>query len=186
MEQIQTALDLDPFNPLFLALYGMDMLYARQFDKAIELLSKTLETAPTDPVALATLRTAYHMKGMYPEALEVWITTYAAKEDQEAIEALMRGNREGGYQAALETLAQTLIARSDTIYITPWQIATLYTRAGKKKEAIDWLEKAFDAHDSNMPYIGVDPIFDILWEEKRFQNLLKQMNLPLVKHPLAQ
>ena len=185
MEQIETALELDPFNPLLQALYGMDMLYARQFDKAINLLSKTLETAPADPVALSTLRTAYHMKGMYQEALEIWITSYAAKEDRVAIEALMRGNREGGYHAALESLAQTLIARSDTTYVTPWQIGTLYTRAGKKEEAITWLEKAYDAHDSNMPYIGVDPIFDILWEEERFQDLLKKMNLPRTKHPLA-
>lgn len=185
MEQIETALQLDPFNPLLQALYGMDMLYARQFDKAINLLSKTLETAPTDPVALSTLRTAYHMKDMYPEALDIWITSYAAKEDQTAIEALMRGNRSGGYHTALESLAQTLIARSDSIYVTPWQIGTLYTRAGKKEEALAWLEKAYKAHDSNMPYIGVDPIFDYLWDDKRFQALLKKMNLPMAKHPLA-
>ena len=186
MEQIDLALDMDPFNPLFQALYGMDMLYARQFDKAISLLTKTLERSPTDPVALSTLRTAYHMKKMYPEALEIWETSYAAKEDREAIEALMRGKLNGGYHGALKELAETLIERSKTQYVTPWQIATLYTRAGMTREAIIWLEKAYEAHDSNMPYIGVDPIFDILWEEPRFQELLKKMKLPLKKHPLAE
>lgn len=185
MEQIDIALRLDPYNPLFQALNGMNMLYARQFDKAIGALSKTLVDAPTDPVALSTLRTAYHMKGFYPQALDIWITSYAAKEDQAAVEALMRGNRSGGYEQALATLAKTLIDRSDSIYVTPWQIGTLYTRAGNKKEALSWLEKAYEAHDSNMPYIGVDPIFEFLWNEQRFQNLLVQMELPLEKHPLA-
>lgn len=177
MEHIEMALDLDPFNPLFQALYGMDMLYARQFDQAIETLSKTLETAPTDPVALSTLRTAYHMKQMYPEALEIWETSYAAKGDQEAVEALMRGNREGGYSGALQAVAELLIERSKTKYVTPWQIGTLYTRAGMKEEAITWLEKAYEAHDSNMPYIGIDPIFDILRDDPRFLNLLERMKL---------
>ncbi|MCB0628119.1 MAG: helix-turn-helix domain-containing protein [Saprospiraceae bacterium] len=185
MEQIDKAIDLDPFNPLFRALYGMDLLYARQFDKAINILTKTLEKAPTDPVALSTLRTAYHMTGQYDEALEIWKTSYAAREDQEAVAVLMRGAQQGGYQEALKQLAELLIHRSETTYVTPWQIGTLYTRAGMKEEALEWLEKAYEAHDNNMPYIGVDPIFDIFHSDPRFQDLLKHMNLPLRPHPLA-
>jgi len=185
MEQIDQAIQLDPFNSLYQSLYGMDMLYTRQFDKAITSLSAALKNSPTDPVALSTLRTSYHMKGMYKEALEIWKMSYAAKEDQFAVEALIRGEQQGGYSTALEKLAETLIARSDTSYITPWQIGTLYTRAGNKKKAIDWLEKAFQAHDNNMPYIGVDPIFDVLRDDERFRTLLQKMNLPLNEHPIA-
>ncbi len=185
MEQIAVALDLDPFNPLFQALYGMDLMYTRQYDKAIDILSNTLKKAPTDPVALATLRTAYHMKKKYPEALETWITSYASKEDYEAVEVLMRGGQQSGYQEALESLAQMLIDRSGTKYVTPYRIATIYTRAGIKKEAVSWLEKAYHAHDSNMPYIGIDPIFEVLRSELAFQSLLKKMKLPLGTHPFA-
>ncbi|WP_020529327.1 helix-turn-helix domain-containing protein [Flexithrix dorotheae] len=185
VEQSKTALDLDPFNPLFQALDGMTLMHTREFDKAIDQLGKTLQTAPTDPVALSTLRTAYHMKGMYPEALEIWKTSYAAKEDEKAIEALLRGEQENGYTGALESLAEELILRSETTYVTPWQIATLYTRAGNIEKALFYLEKAFIAHDPNMPYIGIDPIFDFLREDPRFVNLLKKMNLPLAHHPWA-
>jgi len=85
----------------------------------------------------------------------------------------------------LESLAQLLITRSDTSYVTPWQIGTIYTRAGIKEKAISWIGKAYHAHDSNMPYIGVDPIFDGLWDEPDFQKLLEKMNLPLEANPLA-
>jgi TolB-like protein len=177
MEQIERALELDPFNALFRAIYGMDLMYARRYDDAIALLRETLRTAPNDPVALSTLRSAFHQKHMYEEALEIWKTSYAAKGDREAEEALARGFTEAGYSGALSRVAETLAARSRTTYVTPWQIGTLYTRAGKNDEALEWLEKAYEAHDGNMPYLSVDPIFDGLRDDPRFQDLLRRMNL---------
>jgi tetratricopeptide (TPR) repeat protein len=130
MEQIERALELDPFNTLFRAIYGMDLNFARRYDDAIALLRETLRMAPNDPVSLSTLRTAFHMKHMYEEALEIWKRSYIAKGDHEAEEALARGYAEAGYSGALSRVAETLIARSRTTYVTSWQIGTLYTRAG--------------------------------------------------------
>ena len=180
MVQIERALELDPFNPLFQAIYGMDLMYERRYDDVIALLRNTLRTAPNDPVALSTLRSAYHQKHMYEEALEIWKASYVAKNDREAEEALARGYAEAGYSGALSRAAETLIARSRTTYVTSWQIGTLYTRAGKNDKALEWLEKAYEEHDSNMPYLSVDPIFDGLRDDSRFQDLLRRMNL-LVK-----
>jgi hypothetical protein len=75
-------------------------------------------------------------------------------------------------------VAETLVARSQTAYVSPWQIGTLYTRAGKNDKALEWLEKAYQARDQNMPYLGVDPIFDTLRADPRYQDLLRRMNLP--------
>ena len=44
-------------------------------------------------------------------------------------------------------------------------------------EALAWLEKALASHDPNMPYIGVDPIFDPLRADPRFQDLLRRLKL---------
>lgn len=177
MQHMEIAIKLDPFNTLYKAIYGMNLNFTRQYDKAIAILEPTLKTSPHDPVALSTLRTTYHMKGMYAKALDVWKASYDAKGDQEAVEVLAKGEAEGGYHKALEELAELLIDRSDSTFVTPWQIATIYTRAGQKDKALVWLEKAFAYHDTNMPYIGVDPIFDILKGDPRFSNLLKKMNL---------
>ena len=40
MEQIERALELDPLNALFQAMYAMDLMYARRYDDAIALLRK--------------------------------------------------------------------------------------------------------------------------------------------------
>jgi tetratricopeptide (TPR) repeat protein len=177
MEHIQEALRLDPLNPLIQGLYAMDLMYVRRYDEAIRGLRKTLETSPMDPIALSTIRSAYHQKRMYDQAMEAWRLSYEAKGDREAIQALDRGRVEGGYSRALQNLAEMLIERSKTSYVTPWQVATLYTRAGMKEEALDWFEKAYDTHDPNMPYLSVDPIFDGLRDNPRFQAILKRMGL---------
>jgi serine/threonine protein kinase len=44
-------------------------------------------------------------------------------------------------------------------------------RAGDKERVIEWLERAYEEHDNNMPYIGSDPIFDVARDDPRFQDL---------------
>jgi serine/threonine protein kinase len=177
MRHIEEAMKLDPFNPLIQSLYAMDLMYDRRYDEAIRLLRKTLGTSPMEPVALSTIRSAYHQKKMYDEALEAWRLSFEGRGDREAIQALNRGRAEGGYSGALRNVAEMLIERSNTSYVTPWQVATLYTRAGMKEEALKWFEKAYDAHDPNMPYLSIDPIFDELRDHPRFQAILKRMGL---------
>jgi tetratricopeptide (TPR) repeat protein len=179
MAQIERALELDPFNAAFRSLYAYDLMYARRFDEAITDLRETLRTAPMDQFALSAIMSAYHVNGMYEEAYEAWKTWYNVQDDNEAEQALVRGYEEAGYSGALSSVAELMIERSKTTFITPWQIATVYTRAGRNNEALEWLEKAFEAHDANMPSISVDPIFDDLHDEPRFQNLLRRMNLPV-------
>ncbi|MGB3861250.1 MAG: protein kinase, partial [Candidatus Aminicenantaceae bacterium] len=181
MAQIERALELDPFHAAFRTLYAFDLMFARRFDEAVADLRETLRTAPMDEFALSAIRSAYHVNGMFEEAYEAWKTWYDVHDDSEAEQVFLRGYEEGGYSGALSSVAELMIERSKTTYITPWQIATVYTRAGKNPEALDYLEKAFEAHDANMPSISVDPIFDNLRDESRFNELLRQMNLPQAK-----
>jgi adenylate cyclase len=178
IEQADRAMALDPLNPTVRAFYAMDLMYVHRYDEAIALLRDTLETSPNDGQVLSNLRSAYHLRQMYEEALGIWKASYAARGDRDAEEALARGFKEAGYQGALQRVAELLIARSQTTYVTPWQIATLYTRAGKVGEALEWLQKACDARDPNMPYINADPVFDVLHAEPRFQDLQRRMKLP--------
>ncbi len=179
IEHAERALELDPLNTLTRDFYGMALVHARRYREAISVLLDILKTSPDDAIALATLRSVYHMTAQYEEALKIWKASFEAKGDQQAVAALSRGYAEGGYRLALQRVAETFIARSQTSFVTPWQIATLFTRAGKNAEALDWLERALEAHDPNVPYIGADPIFDILRTEPRFQDFLRRMKLPL-------
>jgi serine/threonine protein kinase len=176
MRQIKQAMALDPFNSMFKAFYAMDLMYVRCYDEVIDSMEKLLKASPEEYMALTTLRSAYHQKKMYDDALRIWRLSFKARNDHEAIETLDKGNDEGGYSIALKRVAELMIERAERgIHVTPWQIATLYTRAGMPDEALLWFEKALEARDPNMPYLKVDPIFDDLREDPRFIMLLKKI-----------
>ncbi len=175
-QEMAYALKLDPFNTLFKAMYGMGLSFNKRYKEAQELLEGILKTTPDSRIALTSLRTLYHLQKKFAEAFLIWKKCYSS--DPEAIEALDKGYEEGGYSKALQRLAELLIERSKTEFVTPWQIGTIYARAGMKKEALEWLEKAYNAHDPNMPSIYVDPIFDYLRDERGFKSLYDKMNFP--------
>jgi tetratricopeptide (TPR) repeat protein len=179
LAQAERAIQLEPFNTLVLALYAMDLNALHRFDDAEEVLLQALDRDAEAPIVLSTLRTTYHLMGRHEDAIRMWRASYEAVGDTAALQALNRGYAQGGYGAALTAVADLFVERSDTAYVTPWQIATLYTRAGRGEEALHYLELAFQEHDQNMPYITTDPIFDFLREEPRFQELVDRLGLPV-------
>jgi TolB-like protein/tetratricopeptide (TPR) repeat protein len=185
VEQIQRARRLDPLSAVIRGLYAMDLMYAHRFQDAVDVCEETLRQWPEDDLAHSTIRSAYHMVGRYDDALRIWRESYTARGDTAAAAALQRGYASGGYRGALRAAAETLEAESKTRFVTPWQIGTLYTRAGDEERALDYLQKAYEAHDPNVPYLAVDPIFDFMRSNPRFQALLRKLDLPTQSLPPA-
>lgn len=48
---------------------------------------------------------------------------------------------------------------------------------GDKEQAFEWLEKASEEHDPQLLAITLDPVWDPLRSDARFQEILKRMNL---------
>jgi adenylate cyclase len=179
MVQIERTMELDPFNPLFQSLYGVDLVFMRRYDKAIKQFQKALKTVPNHGVAADVLGTAYHQKGMYKKALEQKKAYYESIGFEEIAEALTRVYEKAGYQAAWNSAAEMLEELSKVMYVLPWYIAESYAYSGNKEKTLDWLEKGLGS-DANIAYIGVLPhIVDFLRDEPRYQALLRKMNLPM-------
>ncbi|MBZ5545416.1 MAG: hypothetical protein LAO07_17340, partial [Acidobacteriia bacterium] len=178
--QIKRALELDPLNPYAQATFGDILWDSRQYDEAIAQFRKTLALQPDAVGALDWLSCAYHRKGMYREALAATKKLYAVYGHPEVVEALDRGYTQGGHSAAMRLAAQTLASRSRQTYVPPVWIAELYTNAGEKDQALEWLEKAYEQHEGgDFLSLGVDPRWDPLRSDPRFQALLRRVNFPL-------
>ena len=175
--QAERASELDPFNSLFQGIYGNVLLHMRRYDDAIVRFRNALRTSPNDPVGNAGLWESFHMKGMYEEALAAAKAFFTGIGLAMLEEVMMQGYAEAGYSGAMNLAADTLAEFSRTTFIAPWFISYVYAYAGKKNQSLEWLEKAYEMKDPNMPYI-IEPIFDILRDEPRFQDLLRKMNLP--------
>ena len=177
MAQSERALELDPFNHFFQTNYGRKLMFVGRYDDAIVQFRNALRTAPNFGPAHAQLWDAFHQKRMYDEALAQAQNFASARGDGEVEEALARGYAEGGYREAMHRAAETLAARSHTTYVAPVRIAKLYARAGENDRALEWLERAYEARDPQMVFLGW-PDWDSLRDDPRFQDLLRRMNLP--------
>jgi tetratricopeptide (TPR) repeat protein len=172
------AIELDSLSELIQAVHVVNLKNARKYNEALKVARELLKSNPNQGIALPALWAVYHEKGEYTEAFNAAKKIYTIKGNDLAIKAMEAGYIEGGYTLAMQRIAEKMIARQDSVYFPPWQISTLYTRAGLKEEALDWLWKAFEEDDHNVLVIGVDPLFDILLDEPRFKELLRKMNLP--------
>jgi hypothetical protein len=98
--------------------------------------------------------------------------------DREMEEALTQGYAQSGYRGAMRRTADILAARSRKTYVNPTDVAALYVMAAEKAQALAWLDKGLEVHDPDAAQYGLDPIFDPLRSDLRFQALLRRMNLP--------
>jgi hypothetical protein len=54
----------------------------------------------------------------------------------------------------------------------------VYTNLGDKDRALEYLREAYEEHYPSMEVIKVDPQFDRLHSDPRFQDLVRRMNFP--------
>ena len=123
-----------------------------------------------------------------------WVLYLAHQQDQAIAElqeaAVLSGNSPltkaelayayavSGKKAAAQRVLEELNERAKREYISPYFIATIYTGLGKKNEAFEWLQKAYDDRADGLVYLAVEPKFDSLHADARFHDLLRRMNLP--------
>ena len=177
IEQIEQAIVLDPFNPLHQSFYATFLAIAGRCDKAMTTARGVLQVVPTNPVAVTALAACLFELGRRDEELAVWRGQFTGLGDQDRVRALDDGFAADGYRGAMRGIAALMDARAQSGYVASVEVAEFHARAGDSERALAWLERALEARDQNLPYIGVVPTLASLRNEQRFLELLRQMNL---------
>jgi len=176
MTQVRRALELDPLSVRTLSFYATDLVYVRRYDDAIAAARVALRLQSESFVARNALSQALFLTGRHDEALASDRERFAG--DPELVAALDRGAAEGGYAAAQRRLVEVWTARfGKPGGVSAVDLAVRCLHAGDRARAIEWLERAYQDREANMPYIRM-PIYDPLRQEPRYQDLLRRMNFP--------
>ena len=101
------------------------------------------------------------------------------KREPESLIALESGYAGKDYKNAMLTLARTREKLSTQQFIPPAWVAIPYNRAGMYEDAIRWLERGFQMHDQDMPYIFIMHEFEHLRQDQRFHRIAEKIGVPL-------
>jgi len=176
MEQIKIALELDPLNPNIRAFYGIDLMFIHRFDDAVAAFREALELSPEHMVALSNLDIALHFAGRDKEALEA-LRNFLKNKNPDVLKIVEDKFPSGDYALVMRKIGDYRVERKKTTYIRSLEIVYPYLLACEVDKAIYWLEKAYEEHEPNLPYLLL-PQYDILRDDPRFQDMARRMNLP--------
>jgi len=178
-------------DPLFGQSYrgeAYSCFMAHRYDEAIVQYRKALELEP-DAITYFGLVLARAEKGDHATAVSE--AERATKVDSSPLlltslaSAYARAGRRADANRVLRRL-QELWDRQGTApawhtasspYVCPYEVAGVYAQLGDNDRAFDWLDKAY-RNRSCLYWLRVDPRFDSIRSDPRFQQLLAKMNFP--------
>jgi tetratricopeptide (TPR) repeat protein len=184
LTQGKLALDLDPLNPLMICWYGQILVGSGDCKGGVTYAEKVLAVDPKHMVANNVLVLAAYQCKDYEKVFKADINYISSVQiGENALKGIEKIYHDQGFSAAYEELAlRTEKFASDKPELS-FSVAVNYNFANKPDKAMDWLEKAFENHDPNMPMIATRMLnFDPLFDNPRFIEIVKKMNLPLPKN----
>ncbi len=176
LQESERARRLDPLSLIIAADNGAILYFSRQYDRAIEKWQSVQQLEPAFPRA-HLIGGAYVQKGMFAEALadlesqrsQVAPTVYWA-----VITSIYgHAGRAADARATLHELRQSIRRRP----VAAVFIAGAYAGVGDKDSTMTWLERAYAEHPSELTSLKVDPAWDLVRSEPRFQRLLERVGL---------
>lgn len=177
IEQIQTALQLDPLALLTNAHVGGAFYFAGRYHEAIEQLRKTLELDPCYHLAHMGLAIAFGQEGMFDEAIA---TLHKAKtlagEIMPIRGALGNIYARAGKTSEAEAVLQELFQMEGARYVSPLDFALVYAGLGRTGEVFEHLTKAAADHCGRLAWTTVDPRFEGIRSDQRFTELKKRIH----------
>ena len=172
--EFRRALELEPLSLPINWDYGRFFYHSRRFDEAITQHKKTIELDPGFARAHRTLVEVYRFKKDYPNAIEEMARYFEVRGQPENATLVRDTFAKGGWTAYL----QLAVAADSPLKERNWVKAKAYLELGDKDKAMDELSAGYEAHESTLSWIKVEPQLDPLRSDPRFQELMHKMRLP--------
>jgi tetratricopeptide (TPR) repeat protein len=180
LRESEQARQLDPLSLIIATDNGAILYFSRRYDRAIEQCHTVLRKDPNfgRDRAAGIIIYAYVEKGMFEQALadvEILRRFYGEGPWHWSLLAYIYG-RAGQLEKARRELEKLeRLSRNESL--NPVIMLWAHLGMGNKEEALADLEKAYSEHLNNLTTLKVDPAFDSLRSDPRFQDLLRRVGL---------
>ena len=198
--------EIDPRFDLLTSAFGDIALTFGMVDKAVELYQQDLERNPLDPYTLDSfgialcaanrlqqcLETRLRLLQLHPEFggvnSSVGIARLYLGQFAAALEAIQREPNETYRLGGLAMVYSAMGRRTESdaalnsltakfASIDAYGLAQVHAYRGEIDDAFNWLDRAYQQHNAEVPGLKADPLLRNLHPDPRFQALLGRMGL---------
>lgn len=180
ISEVTISLELDPNNPLVQSLAAVVFFHTGDTQRAFELVNESHQIDPNSILNFRVLEFCYVQFEEYDKAIEMHkrINHF----DQQSCQALDEGFANKDYSQAMLALARSKEKLSKQQFVQPFWVALAYFNAGLHEEVIQWLERGFQVHDQDLPYVFIAKQFASFKQDPRFAQIAQKMNLPFLEN----
>jgi serine/threonine protein kinase/Tfp pilus assembly protein PilF len=177
MTETKKAQELDPLSLIINTTLGWEFYLAGRNDQAVEQLRKVLDIDPKFSPARRILEEVYAHMGKHKEAVAEREKALSLSGGPELAASIEEDFTKSGYKGVLQSWLDGLTELSKHSYVSSYSIAESYMRMDEKQKAFEWLEKAFEEHDSGLVSVAVEPMFESIRSDPRFKEIVRRMKL---------
>jgi TolB-like protein/tetratricopeptide (TPR) repeat protein len=183
--EIEEAHKLDPLSPIITANHGLYSYYEGNYDDAIAIYKQGLKADPDFWVARHYLALAYVQKRMYTDAIGELRALIKAPPSgpvpDKVIESEMEASASLGFAygvAGRTAEAKDILAKLQSLaqrrYISGIYFAIVYSGLKDAKQTVHYLNEAFESRQPGLVLIRIDPTFEWLRSDAKFQELTRR------------
>ncbi len=168
--------ELDPLRGNINLDMGYIYYFARQYDLAFEQYNTGVELRPDNGPAYYGRGFTYAALGRHNEALADYKEMQRLSGEFTGLDCYIGVSlAKTGKVAEARAILQSL--ETGKKYVSPAELAILYTALGQRDKALASLERAFAERDSQIQYLLIEPNYDGLRSEPRFAELVRKVGL---------
>ena len=176
INELQVATALDPISAIIARDRALAYYYKRDFEAALEQGDHAIEINPYFSAAYFGLGLIQEQIGDFEEAVAAFQRALQLSPDSPRMHAALArmfavAGRTREALAILDKLHEISVHR----YVSPFDFAPAYFALGNEEKGYEWLARAFQDRSFELLSIRVDPRFDSLASDARFDSLCRQL-----------
>jgi tetratricopeptide (TPR) repeat protein len=178
--QANLAIELDPKNPMLRLQYSAAISCLGDCENALSQEEMITTKDPGNYLANSLIENSAICCKDYDKVMEA--AGYILPARGISMDEVEKIYKQQGFEEAYKEVLRQSEELVQNNYFLPVEMAARYLWVNEPEKAVEWFEKGYEIRDQTMPYIGTKMFcLEPLFNNPRFIEILKKMNLPLPK-----